>query len=154
MSAQFAMRGLGIIALLYMALAALPLQAQEPAAVPVNDAASNDAVEVNAIKDPEWKPYRVMLKALDAFDKNHALAPEAKPDFIVTIKRKGIKTSEVSLQILGEETALQITIAEDGTFTLPREQKAIDEDAMMVVNQKKNDVRWHPYIRAEETPSE
>jgi hypothetical protein len=137
-----------------MTLAAFPLKAQQPAAdTDVKSDAPADVVEVSAVKDPEWRSYRVMLKALDAFDKNHAMAPDAKPDFIVAIKRAGIKMSDVKLKILGEETALQIAIAEDGTFILPREQKAVDEDAMMVVNQKKNDLRWHPYIRSPGVPA-
>src|SRR5471032_3173961 len=49
---------------LLLLAAGLPAQADDAA-----------TVQINSIRSPELKPYRVMLAGLDAFDEYHALAP-------------------------------------------------------------------------------
>lgn len=114
-------------------------------------------VEVAGMKNPELQRYRAMAGGLDAFDEHRGLAPGA------TLKAKlskragawGEKASieGVTLRLVGNETSIPIPVAADGSFVLPRSQAAYDEDADLVVNQKKSTVRWYPDVRTPGVPA-
>jgi hypothetical protein len=115
------------------------------------------AVEVTGTKNPELQRYRSMAGGLDAFDQHRSLAPNA------TLKARLSRRSDVwgdkgnvdglTLRLVGNDTSIPIPIAADGTFTLPRSQAAYDEDADLVVNQKKSTVRWFPDVRTPGVPA-
>jgi hypothetical protein len=107
-----------------------------------------EAVEVRGVKDPEWKPYRVMLKGLDAFDKYHHYAPNAEPQFMLRPQVPNIAMGDVQVRIAGDDISIPIPISEKGLFSIPRNQAAADENAEMVLNQKKHSVLWRPYIHS------
>jgi hypothetical protein len=114
------------------------------------------AVEVTGTKNPELQRYRSMAGGLDAFDEHRSLAPNA------TLKARLSRRSDlwggkgnvdgITLRLVGNETSIPIPIAADGTFVLPRSQAAYDEDADLVVNQKKSTVRWFPDVRTPGVP--
>jgi hypothetical protein len=114
-------------------------------------------VEVSGMKNPELKRYRAMAGGLDAFDEHRALAPNA------TLKAKLSKRTSawgekgdaagLTLRLVGNESSIPIPIAADGTFVLPRSQAAYDEDADLVVNQKKSTIRWFPDVRTPGVPA-
>jgi hypothetical protein len=128
-----------------------PEDAKPPQNTPaaVEDATEKvTAVEVHGVKDPEWKPYRVMLKGLDAFDKYRRYAPNAELRFEIRPQTPNIAVADVQLRIAGDDTSIPIPISENGLFTISRNQAAADENAEMVLNQKKDSVLWRPYIRS------
>jgi hypothetical protein len=114
------------------------------------------AVEVTGTKNPELQRYRSMAGGLDAFDQHRSLAPNA------TLKARLSRRSDVwgargnvdgiTLRLVGNDVSIPIPIAADGTFVLPRSQAAYDEDADLVVNQKKSTVRWFPDVRTPGVP--
>lgn len=106
------------------------------------------AVEVNGTKDPDWKRYRVMLKGLDAFEKNRALAPNAVQKFILRPRKVEGVLKGTTLRIASDDYSVPIALAEDGTFSLPRDPKAAEQDAELLINRKKALFRWWPYIRS------
>lgn len=105
-------------------------------------------VDVSATKNPDWKPYRVMLKGLDAFDKQHVLAPQASARFILKPRTAAASLSGVALRLATDEHSSPITLAENGTFSLPRDAQAAQDNAELMINRKKELFRWWPYVRS------
>jgi hypothetical protein len=113
--------------------------AQVPVAADGDDKVAE--VEVSAIRNPELKPYRVMSAGLDAFDEYHALAPTAALKFRLSKRsdRPGHYShwDGLSLRLAGDETSVPISIDTDGRFVLPRSKEAYDDNAELMLNQKK-----------------
>lgn len=108
------------------------------------------AVAVNGVKDPEWKPYRQMLKGLDAFDAGRALAPQAALRF--SLQGDEALLAGVTLRIVGDSASIPVALAPDHTFVLPRSREAADEEAELVLNRKKNAIRWRTEIHSPGVP--
>jgi hypothetical protein len=125
---------------LILAAAAIPALAQEPAP---------STVEVNAVRDPEVKSYRHLLAALDAFDKHHALAPQAGLRFQLKDERKA---DGLVVQIAGQGAPVELPVAADGTFAVPRIERLADEDAELVLNRKKKSLSLWPRVRTPGIP--
>jgi hypothetical protein len=133
-----------------------PAYAQEQEdAKPADDQLA--AVEVTGMKNPELQRYRSMTGGLDAFDEYRSLAPNAT--LKARLSRRADAWGEpgsvegVSLRLVGNETSTPIPIAADGTFILPRSQAAYDDDADLVLNQKKATIRWYPDVRTPGVPA-
>ena len=114
-------------------------------------------VAVNGTKNPELKPYRVMLAGLDAFDEYHRFAPEAALKFRLK-KRADVNSyqsdwRDVSMRIAGNEASIPVPIAADGTFILPRSKAAYDEEADLILNQKKSLIGFTPHVRTPGVPA-
>lgn len=105
-------------------------------------------VDVSATKNPDWKPYRVMLKGLAAFDKQHALAPQASAKFILKPRTAEATLSGVALRLASDEHSLPIALANNGTFSLPSDAQAEKDNAELMINRKKESFRWWPYVRS------
>ncbi len=127
---------------------------QSPVTVPIEEATAVvksrqkhtqtvQAVQVSGMKDQDWKPYRQMLNGLNAFERHHALAPETQLRFIVRPQVEGLVLADIRLKIVGDTIQVPIVLAANGSFELPRNQKAADENADLVLNQKQNWVRWN-----------
>lgn len=106
------------------------------------------AIEVSGTKDPDWKRYSVMLKGLDVFEKFHALAPHAEHKFILRPRKADVPMKGITLRLASDDYSLPIALAEDGTFSLPRDAKAKEQDAELLINRKKALFRWWPYVRS------
>ncbi|MES2072170.1 MAG: hypothetical protein V4488_17575 [Pseudomonadota bacterium] len=115
---------------------------------------------VNGTKDPEFKPYRQMLAGLDAFEQHQQLAPAALPRFVLRPQQAdaGVNAvsgvSGVTLRIAGDTTSIDVPLAADGTFSLPRNQSlAAEANADLLLNRKKGLYRWRPDIRSPDVPA-
>lgn len=115
-------------------------------------AAEPPAQQVSGVRDPEWKPYRQMLKGVDAYDEYRQLAPKAALRFVLRPNLPKMTLDDVTLRIAGTTVSIPVPIAADGSFTIPRDKDAAAEDAEMVLNKKKNAVRWRTEIRTPELP--
>ncbi|MCX7219827.1 MAG: hypothetical protein NTY70_13095, partial [Burkholderiales bacterium] len=105
-------------------------------------------VDVSATKNPDWKPYRVMLKGLTAFEQQHALAPQASAKFILKPRNATAALSGVALRLASDAHSLPIALADNGTFSLPRDAQAEQDNAELMINRKKELFRWWPYVRS------
>jgi hypothetical protein len=114
-------------------------------------------VAVNGLKDPELKPYRVMSAGLDAFDAYRRYAPNAA--LLFKLSRFGevnwfkSNVEGVSLRLAGNDSSIPIPLGADGTFTLPRSKEAYDDDAELILNQKKSLIRFSVDVRTPGLPA-
>jgi hypothetical protein len=104
-------------------------------------------VEVRGTKDPDWKPYRTMLKGHAAFQSNQSLAPYAPFHFILRPVDLGTSLVGVSLRLADNDNSISIPVTEDGIFDLPLDGFVLQENAELILNRKKNSILWRPYIR-------
>ncbi|AQR68908.1 hypothetical protein BZG29_11580 [Janthinobacterium sp. LM6] len=128
-------------------------QADAPAEAP---AETGQSIHINSIRNPELKSYRVMAAGLDAFDEYHALAPKAREVRFQLITGSGAPADamrDLSLRIAGNETSIPLSLAADGSFTLPRSAQAESEDADLITNKKKGNYRWQPSIHSDGVPA-
>jgi hypothetical protein len=117
-------------------------------------AEDEQAVKVNGIRNPELKPYRHMVAGLDAFDEHRAMAPKARELRFKLRPKDGAPAGdleETSLRIAGNDSSVNLPLAADGTFILPR-LADMDEDADLVVNKKKGQYRWRADIHSDGVP--
>jgi hypothetical protein len=128
-------------------------QQDAPAAEPATGAEQEQVVQVSGTRDPQLKPYRQMLKGVDAFDAHHAkLAPQAAMLFELRAGNGTPPVDGLSLNIVGDNVRIPLPLAPDATFTIPRNQAAVDADADMIINRKKDQVMWRPHIRSPGVP--
>ncbi len=113
-----------------------------------NEEASS-VVEISSTKDPELKSYKQIYKGLETFEKNRQLAPKANLKFKLLPLSADTSLDGVSLRIAGDEVSENIPVAADGSFVLPNNQKAVEENADLLLNKKKGLFRWRPYILSE-----
>jgi len=140
-----------IAVLLAAAVAALPATAAE------TETGSEQVVIINGSRSPEMQPYRYMLSGLDAFDSQHALAPDAQQlRFRLHAKKKAPKGAfdNLVVRLSGKETDIPVPLAEDHSFTLPRSAEAERDNADVVLNQKKSYYGWMPDVRSAGVPAD
>ena len=121
-------------------------QSQVP--IEIQDDMTTQTVEISNAKNPDWKSYRAMLKGVDAFEKFHARAPLATHKFILKPRRPEVSLQGVSLRLSSDASTLAIPIAEDGSFSLPRDPQALEQNAELMINRKKDMFRWWPLVRS------
>lgn len=124
-------------------------------ATPAPAAAETTAVvEVSSVKNPQFKPYRQMLKGLDAYNAHRALAPQAPLQFLLVADGSKAAVTDVTLRIAGENTSIPLAVAKDGTFSFEKIQAAIDDNADIVSNKKRGLLHWRPNIRTPGVPAD
>ncbi|MGK5005119.1 hypothetical protein [Janthinobacterium sp. LB2P70] len=142
---------LAILALSHIAAHA-DTQADTPADAAVD---TSQSIHVSSIRNPELKSYRVMTAGLNAFDDHHAMAPKAREVRFQLIPGPGAPDNamqDLSLRIAGNETSIVLSLAADGSFTLPRNAQAEREDADLVTNRRKDAYRWQASVRSDDVP--
>lgn len=128
---------------------AAPSFAQE--GMPAPDSAGT--VQVSSIKDPALQPYGRMLRGLDAWEEKRALAPNASLRFeLLTLDGKAAAHDGLQLRLAGDKVDIALPIDADATFVLPRSQDALDDKADLVLNRKKDQMRWRPRVRTPGVP--
>jgi hypothetical protein len=135
----------------------LPLLA---AAAPQTDEAKPEeqspVVVINGTRSPDLQPYRYMLSGLDAFDDNHALAPNAQQVlFRLTPKAKAPADAMdgVTLRVSGKQSDIALPLDAAHRFMLPRNETAEDESADIVLNKKKSYFSFWPDVHSAGVPA-
>ncbi len=106
-------------------------------------------VVVPYVRDPVDKSYRKMIKGMDRFEREHALAPAAQLRFRLLPRRPGVAMDGIRLRVAGDSVSLPLALAPDNSFVLPRDQQAWQQDAAVVANRKTDSMTWRASI---ETP--
>jgi len=118
-------------------------------------AGDDNVVQVNGTKNPDMRSYRSIVAGLDAFDAHHDLAP-AVPEVrfrLDAAPAHQVDYKTLSLRIVGDSDPIPLTFADDGTFTVPRVQSALDDNADLVLNRKKGELQGRPVIRTPGLPA-
>lgn len=140
--------------LIAVMLAAGSASAQDAGTAKDADSAKEvDTVQVNALRDPDFKTYRAFVAGLDAFDDKRKLAPAAQLRFLLRPSTPSAGIDGVTIRIAGNDTRIGVPLAADGSFVMPRNQAALDEDADIILNRKKGSFRWRPDVRTPEVPA-
>lgn len=102
--------------------------------------------------DPVEKSYQKMIRGMELFERMHGMAPNASLRFRLLPRRPGTNMDHIDLEVVGSTIAYQVPIAPDHTFTLERNQKALEEDAVVSPNRKKLSMTWRTEIRTPGLP--
>jgi hypothetical protein len=120
--------------------------------VAAQDAPPPPTVTVTAARDPVDKSYRKMIAGMDRFERDHALAPQATLRFQLLPRLPTTQLDGLTLRVLGDTTALPVTVAPDHTFTLERDARALAEDAALVASRKTATLTWRAQVRSPGVP--
>lgn len=110
------------------------------------------SVTVSSTRDPVDKSYRRMVKGMDRFEREHALAPQASLRFRLLPRRSTAKMSGITLRIAGDTVTVPVPVVEDNSFVLPRNDKALREDAAVLANRKTDSMTWRVSVRTPGLP--
>lgn len=110
------------------------------------------SVTVSATRDPVDKSYRRMIKGMDRFEREHALAPNATLRFTLLPRISKTKMTGITLRVAGDNITIPVPVAEDNSFVLPRNDQALREDAAVLANRKTNTMTWRVSVRTPGVP--
>lgn len=100
------------------------------------------------MRNADWKPYKFMLKGVEAFEKKRSLAPSAELRFILLPRRDDIDMGGLQLSLRGDNFSIPMPLGDDNTFVLPISVEARDADAELHLNRKVRSIQWFPHIRS------
>lgn len=103
-------------------------------------------VTVTSTRDPVDKSYRKMIRGMERFEREHALAPQATLRFHLLPRTPGVNMHGITLRVLGDHIAIPVQVAEDNTFVLPRNEQALREDAAVIANRKTTSMTWRAQV--------
>jgi hypothetical protein len=129
-------------------LAALPWTA--PAALgqegPPAPQAKPQTVTVTSTRDPVDKSYRKMIRGMERFEREHALAPGATLRFRLLPRLPTVNMHGITLKVVGDHITVPVPVAEDNSFVLPRNEQALREDAAVIANRKTTSMTWRAQV--------
>lgn len=105
-------------------------------------------VHVPYVRDPVDKSYRKMIKGMDRFERDRALAPQAFLRFRLLPRLPGSRLDGVTLRVAGDTLSLPLPIAADYSFVVPRNAQALREDAAVVASRKSDSMTWRAWVQS------
>ncbi len=103
-------------------------------------------VNVTSTRDPVDKSYRKMIGGMARFEREHALAPRATLRFRLLPRSPNVDMRGITLRIAGDGVAVPVPVAPDNSFTLPRNEQALREDAAVLANRKTTSMTWRAQV--------
>jgi hypothetical protein len=130
-----------------------------PALAPAQDRANAQnlppvTITSKASVESVEKSYRRMLRGMDLFEREHALAPQAPLRFKVLPRKPGVSLDNLGLYVVGKTVEIPLDVAPDRTFTLPRDRKAVDENAQVSPDRPALTMTWRADIRTPGLPAD
>lgn len=112
------------------------------------------AVTVNAQVSPETveKSYRKMMRGMDLFDRERSLSPRGSLRFKLLPRKRDTDMKNIAVEVAGKTVDFPVPVAPDDTFTLPRNQKAFNENAIVTPNRSRQTMTWRSEIRTPGLP--
>ena len=117
-----------------------------PAAALAQQAGQPATVKVQSTRDPVDKSYRKMIKGMERFERERALAPNAPLRFQLLPRLPTVDMTGITLRIAGDSVSIPVPVAQDNSFVLPRNDTALREDAAVVANRKTTSMTWRAQI--------
>jgi hypothetical protein len=109
-------------------------------------------ISAKANRDPVEKSYRKMVRGMDLFEREKSMAPNAPLRFKLLPRRRETDMNAIDMEVIGSTMDFPVAIAADHTFTMPRSQKAFDENAQVIPNRKAQSMTWRTEIRTPGLP--
>lgn len=109
-------------------------------------------IVTKANRDPVEKSYRKMIRGMDLFDKERSLSPNGTLRFKLLPRHQGTNMKDVVVEVIGSSVAFPVAVAPDQTFTLERNPQALNENAQVVPNRKRQSMTWRTDIRTPGLP--
>jgi len=109
-------------------------------------------ISAKANRDPVEKSYRKMIRGMDLFEKQRGMSPNALLRFKLLPRRRETDMNRIEMEVIGSTVAFEVPVAPDHTFTLERNQKAFDENALVIPNRKAKTMTWRTEIRTPGLP--
>lgn len=103
-------------------------------------------VKVQSTRDPVDKSYRKMIKGMERYERERALAPAAPLRFRLLPRLPTVDMRGITLRIAGDTLSVPVEVAPDNSFVLPRVDAALREDAAVVANRKTTSMTWRAQI--------
>lgn len=147
---MFVRRSLALVLVLAVAWLVVGGQA---AAQSVADAAAPARVTVATTRDPVDKSYRKMIAGMDRFERLHALAPQATLRFQLLPRLPTTELDGITLRVAGDTVSLPVAVAPDHTFTVPRDERALAQDAALIASRKTSTLTWRAQVRSPGVPA-
>ena len=141
-----------LFALLAASLSSGMAQEQPPAPADTAHQEMQQIVDVQSTRDPDLRPYRTMLKGVDAYADHLRLAPGAPLRFVLIPASASGKLDGVTLHLSADNLSIPIPLDANGSFTLARDKAAYDANADLVSNKKRDTVRWRADIHTPGLP--
>jgi hypothetical protein len=110
-------------------------------------------VTVGAMRDPVDKSYRRMIRGMDLFERMRALAPQATLRYKLLPRQRDTSMNGITMSILSDNVSIPVHVsAADHSFTLERNQKALEENASVIPNRRAGSMTWRTDIRTPGLP--
>src|SRR6185295_17332827 len=93
-----------------------------------------------------------MVVGMDVFEQRHYLAPTATLRFKLLPRKRDTDMEHIDLKIVGDSFTTRVPLAPDHTFTLERDERALNEDASVRPNRKAGSMTWRAEIRTPGLP--
>jgi len=103
-------------------------------------------VTVQSTRDPVDKSYRKMIRGMERFERERALAPNAPLRFQLLPRLPTVDMRGITLRVAGNSVSVPVEVAEDNSFVLPRNEVALREDAAVLANRKTTSMTWRAQI--------
>jgi len=128
------------------ASAPAPSASSAPPSVPAAASSPPQTVTVTSTRDPVDKSYRKMIRGMERFERQHALAPGATLRFRLLPRLSTVNMRGITLRVVGDRVTVPVPVADDNSFVLPRNQQALDEDAAVIANRKTTSMTWRAQV--------
>ena len=118
------------------------------AAAQAGQAASSapQTVTVTSTRDPVDKSYRKMIRGMERFERERALAPQASLRFRLLPRSPKVNMQGITLRVVGDRITVPVPVAPDNSFVLPRNEQALREDAAVLANRKTSSMTWRAQV--------
>lgn len=116
-------------------------------------AAPTATVTVRQTRDPVDKSYRNMIKGMDRFERDRALAPGASLRFRLLPRLPNADMTGITLRVAGDNVTLPVPVAADNSFVLERNAQALREDAAVLANRKTASMTWRASVHTPGLPA-
>ena len=116
--------------------------------------AAADEIAVTGLRNTVDKSYRKMIRGADLFNELRDRAPDASLRYKLLPRKRETRMDGISLQVVADSFELPVPVAPDHTFTLPRDRKALAEDASVRPDRKAGTMTWRAQIRTPGLPAD
>lgn len=113
-----------------------------------------DTINIVAYKNPDRRPYKAFIRAMESNEKFKTLAPMASVNFqLVSLLDKGLDFQNIRLRFVGENVNVPIVLSENGLFHIEKNFEKDADNAELIVSVKSGTSKFTSSVRTPALPS-